>query len=372
MGDVNGNGNGCGRRTLCLFSGCGGLDLGFEQSGGFRIVVANEYWKPAAETYRMNHPNTTLIEGDITREETKRAICGYFDKEPCEVIIGGFPCQAFSVAGARDVCDPRGSLYEDYVELVSRLRPITVVMENVPGVLTMYRPDGTPVAEWIAQAFRRLGYAVGYQQLNSANFGVHPARERVFIIAWRRGNMPRIKATHDEHGRNGLPRWRTFREAVEGLPKAPKDYIPFPESRLRFLRLLKAGQDWRDLPSSLQVEAMGKLIDWGGGSTGCFRRLSWDKPAPTMTCNPIQKMTTLCHPTEDRPLSVQEYKRIQQFPDDCQLSGSIADQYRQLGNAVPVGLARAVAAAVAKAVSGTLGEGIAGGFALRGRMPGRR
>lgn len=352
MGEANENRTVWGRmlRTLGLFVGCGGLDLGFLRSGGFRLAAANEYWKPAAETYQLNHPTTALVEGDITREETKQRICSTFDHEPCEAIIGGFPCQSFSIAGARNANDPRGRLYEDYVELVRRLRPIVVVMENVPGVLTMARPDGTPVGDWIAQALRCLGYAVGYHSLIAADFGVPQTRARIFIIAWRRGTMPRIARTHDEHGRNGLPRSQTFRDAVEGLPDAPKDFIPFPGKRLRFLKMLKAGQDWRDLPPSLQAEAMGKLIEWGSGSTGCFRRLSWDKPAPTLTCSPIQKMTTLCHPDEDRPLSVQEYRRLQQFPDDYRLLGSVADQYAQIGNAVPVGLATVVASAVRKAL----------------------
>lgn len=333
-------------RTLGLFVGCGGLDLGFKQSGGFQLVAANEFWKPAAETYRLNNSDTPLIEGDITREETKQAICRLFDKEPCEAIIGGFPCQSNSVAGNRNPNDPRGRLYEDYMEIVRQLYPFVVVMENVSGILSMVRADGVPVMVWIAQAFSRLGYAVGYRHLNAADFGVAQTRERVFIFAWRRGSMPRIQATHDERGKNGLSRWQTFRDTVEGLPDAQKDFIPFPEKRMRFLRLLKAGQDWRNLPSHLQAEAMGKLIEWGGGSTGCFRRLSWDKPAPTLTCNPIQKMTCLCHPVEDRPLSIPEYRRVQGFPDDYQLSGSIASQYAQLGNAVPVGVARVVAAAI--------------------------
>lgn len=337
-------------RTLGLFVGCGGLDLGFMKSGGYDIVAANEFWDRAAETYRLNNPGTELIDGDVSKEEVKQAIRALFDHQPCEAIIGGFPCQPFSVAGKREEGDLRAALYEDYLDMVSRLKPLVVVMENVPGILTMCRPDGTPVAHWIAKALRRLGYAVGYHQLVAADFGVPQTRERVFIIAWRRGGFPRIARTHDRSGKNGLPRWRTFRDAVEGLSDAPKDFARFPETRLRFLKMLKAGQDWRDLPPSVQAEAMGKLIEWGGGSTGCFRRLAWDRPAPTLTCNPIQKMTTLCHPAEDRPLSVQEYQRIQQFPDDCVLSGSVVDRYAQLGNAVPVGLARAVASAVRMAL----------------------
>ncbi|MFZ4394557.1 MAG: DNA (cytosine-5-)-methyltransferase [Kiritimatiellia bacterium] len=339
-------------RTLCLFSGCGGLDLGFEQSGGFEIVAANEFWTPAANTYRLNHPKTILVTGDISTKETKREIIDQFSKAPCEAVIGGFPCQSNSVAGKRDVHDPRGKFYEDYINVVRRLnpRPLVVVMENVLGILTMARPDGQTVTGWITKALRRLGYVVGYFRLVAADFGVPQTRERIFILAWRLGGIPNITPTHNEHGRNGLPPWQTFRNGVKGLPESPKDFQHFPEKHLRFLKLLTAGQNWHHLPDDLKAEAMGKLIDWGEGGTGCFRRLSWDNPAPTLTCSPIQKMTTLCHPCEDRPLSVQEYMRCQNFPDDYRMSGSVNSKYKQLGNAVPVGLAKAVALAVRQAL----------------------
>jgi DNA (cytosine-5)-methyltransferase 1 len=260
------------------------------------------------------------------------------------------------MCGKRSATDPRASLYEDYLDVVRMLHPLAVAMENVPGILTMARPDGTPVMAWIGAAFRRLGYAVGYRRLMAADHGVPQARERVFILAWRVGGAPRIEPTHDRGGGNGLPAWRTLRDAVEGLPESPKDFLQFPEGRLRFLRMLRAGQDWRDLPAGLQAEAMGKSIDGDGGMTGYYRRLSWDRPSPTLTCCPTGKSTSLCHPDKDRPLSVQECQRIQQFPDDYVLCGSVADRYAQLGNAVPVGLARAVAAAVRGALPGDPGE----------------
>ena len=333
-------------RTLGLFVGCGGLDLGFEQSGGFELVAANESWRWAAASYRANHPGVAVIEGDITKPETKQAICSLFEDAPCEAVIGGFPCQANSVAGNRDANDPRGRLYEDYIEVVRRLMPLVVVMENVPGILTMRRPDGMPVLAWIGRALHRLGYAAAQCRLVAADFGVPQARYRVFILAWRVGGVPYVQPTHDALGRNGLPHWRTLRDAVAGLPETPRDFLPLPERRLRYLRLLKAGQNWNHLPEHLKAEAMGRLLDRDGGRTACFRRLSWDKPSPTLTCSPLQKMTSFCHPDEDRPLSVEEYRRVQQFPDDYVLCGPIAARYAQLGNAVPVGLARAVALAV--------------------------
>lgn len=343
-------------RALGLFAGCGGMDTGFEEAG-IEVAAANEYWHTAAETYRLNHPNTAMIEGDITREEVKRRICGAFDKEACDVIIGSPACQPFSFAGKRDPGDPRASLFKDYIEVVSSLRPSAIVMENVPGILSSSCPDGTPVTTRIAKALGDLGYAVGMSKLNAADYGEAQDRERVIIVGWRRGGIPDVARTHDRDGRGGLPRWRTFQDAVGGLPGSPKEFLQFPKSSLRFLKMLKADQNWHDLPRELQAEAAGKLAEWGGGSTGCLRRLAWDKPAPTLTCSPLQKMTCLCHPDEDRPLSVQEYMRLQGFPDSYAMAGSVAARYVQLGNCVPVGLAKAVGLAVKGMLEGTAPSG---------------
>ena len=112
--------------------------------------------------------------------------------------------------------------------------------------------------------------------------------------------------------------------------------------RKEFTRMLKAGQNWKNLPLDLQKEAMGKSFYSGGGKTGFLRRLAWNRPSPTVPTHPAMPATDLCHPVKNRPLSVQEYKRIQQLPDNFELSGNLLQQYKQLGNAVPVGLGEAV------------------------------
>lgn len=122
--------------VLDLFAGCGGLSAGFEQAG-FNVLLANEFWPDAAKTYSLNHPKTQMICKDITDIYTKTQIYAYFEKKPCDIIIGGPPCQAYSNAGLRDPNDPRGKLFEDYVEIVHTLQPKMFVMENVKGLLTM-------------------------------------------------------------------------------------------------------------------------------------------------------------------------------------------------------------------------------------------
>jgi DNA (cytosine-5)-methyltransferase 1 len=146
--------------------------------------------------------------------------------------------------------------------------------------------------------------------------------------------------------------WRDLQSALKGLENCAHEHVNFPEKRLKYYRLLNGGENWRDLPAHLQKEAMGKSFFSGGGKTGFYRRLSWNDPAPTLVTHPAMPATDLCHPKEDRPLSVQEYLRIQQFPDDWIVCGKTTEKYRQIGNAVPAGLGHAVGSLVLKLLSG--------------------
>jgi DNA (cytosine-5)-methyltransferase 1 len=151
--------------------------------------------------------------------------------------------------------------------------------------------------------------------------------------------------THSDSPEYGLPPWRTVRDAIAQLPPQ-SDHLTFPESRLKYYRMLNEGQYWRHLPAELHKEAMGASYFAGGGKTGFYRRLAWDKPSCTLVTHPAMPATDICHPVHDRPLSVTEYKRIQQFPDDWRFQGSMLDQYKQIGNAVPVGLGEAIGRAL--------------------------
>ena len=147
----------------------------------------------------------------------------------------------------------------------------------------------------------------------------------------------------------GLAPWKTLYNALSNIPKGTQHhYIEFPEKRLKYYRMLKEGQYWKDLPPEIQVEAMGKKLQLGGGKTGFLRRLSFSKPSPTLVTNPTMPATDLAHPVEDRPLSVEEYASIQEFPNDWKICGSILDQYKQIGNAVPVNLAYALGRSIVR------------------------
>ena len=336
--------------AISFFTGAMGLDLGIEQAG-FDIRLASDIDKACQETIGLNRPKTPIV-GDIMELDAGSILkaAGIKSKDRISLVAGGPPCQSWSTMGRRmGLSDKRGTASEKYINLVSSLKPDYIVMENVRGLFSI--DGGKPLADFV-KTLENTGYSVSFDLYDSANFGVPQNRERIVIMASLRGKVPYLSPTHCQNGLYGLERWRTFRDAVSSLPESPRDFVRFSEKRLRFLRMLKEGQDWRDLPEGLQKEALGGGYESQGGKTSYYRRLFWDKPSPTVLTSPVQKSTMLCHPIEDRPLSVQEYMRIQQFPDDWRLAGSVADKYRQVGNAVPVGLGRAIGETVMAHIEG--------------------
>ena len=357
-----GNGSNGAIVALSFFSGALGLDLGFERAG-IKVLLASEIDGPTRETITANRPEIGLI-GDI-RDYTAaqiRNLAGLGPKDEIDLIAGGPPCQAFSTAGKRQGFeDTRGNVFLTYIDRILELRPKYAVIENVRGLLSAplaHRPHerrgfGFPPLTLeeekggallhILNKLRDGGYGVSFNLYNAANFGAPQKRERVVIVCSRGGRkLPYLMPTHSESGDFGLPKWRTVKESLRGLPKDGHDFVKFPEKRLRFYRMLKPGEYWKDLPEKLHKEALGGAFFAGGGKTGFLRRLPWNEPSPTLVTHPAMPATDLAHPTEERPLSVQEYKRLQEFPDDWQVAGSIVDQYRQIGNAVPVSLGAAI------------------------------
>jgi len=196
---------------------------------------------------------------------------------------------------------------------------------------------------YVTKRLESAGYRITFNLYSSANFGVPQIRERVVIVCTLlHEKVPYLTPSHNQEGTDGLGKWLTFKDAVKGLDNEKVEHVNFSEKRLKYIKLLKPGQNWRDLPPEIQPEAMGNSYHLGGGKTGFYRRLAWDRPAPTLVTHPAMPATELAHPTEDRPLSVEEYKRVQQFPDEWAIQGTTIDKYRQIGNAVPVGLGYAI------------------------------
>ena len=346
--------------ALSFFSGAMGLDLGLERAG-FDIKLVCEIDKFCRQTINLNRPNTALI-GDITAYSPEDVLCyaGLSSSDDIDLIVGGPPCQAFSTAGKRNgFNDDRGNVFLTYLDMVLTIRPRYFVIENVRGLLSCpmkHRPhylrtskhsdlalDELPggALYFILNSITNAGYSYTFNLYNAANFGTPQVRERVVIICSRDGKRPPyLTPTHTQDNLGMLPAWRTFREATEGISK--HRYINFPEKRLIYYRMLKEGQNWRALPDHLQREALGNSYFAGGGKTGFLRRLAWDKPSPTLVTHPAMPATDLAHPEEDRPLSIEEYKRLQEFPDDWKVAGSLIEQYRQIGNAVPISLGLAI------------------------------
>jgi DNA (cytosine-5)-methyltransferase 1 len=339
-----------------------GLDLGLEEAG-ISTILASEIDPVTCVTIKLNRPQVNLI-GDL-RDYCARSIresAGLASDDEIDLIFGGPPCQAFSTAGKRKAFeDERGNVFIKFIDLISDLQPRYAFIENVRGLLSAplaHRPhsqrgfgfEGLSGEEqaggalyFILNKLRSAGYGVSFNLYNAANFGAPQIRERVIILCSRDGDkLPYLTPTHSNDPQWALPPWRTVRNVLADLPAQPCEHVRFPEKRLRFYRMLKEGQYWRHLPAELQREALGNSFFAGGGKTGFLRRLSWDKPSPTLVTHPAMPATDLAHPQEDRPLSVQEYKRIQEFPDQWIFSGSTVDKYRQIGNAVPVSLGRAI------------------------------
>ncbi|MFY7788332.1 MAG: DNA cytosine methyltransferase, partial [Thermoflexibacteraceae bacterium] len=191
---------------------------------------------------------------------------------------------------------------------------------------------------FIWNEFRKLGYQLSFTLFNSANYGVPQIRERVIIFGSKKGRIPLPSPTHSDKEVYNIKKWVTLQEAFNGLDDTQHQFVEIPARIRKYLEYLKEGENWRNLPLELQKEAMGNSFGLDGGKTGFFRRLSFDEPSPTLLTSPIMNATLLAHPTQMRPLSIQEYARIQQFPDNWIFKGKLLDIYKQIGNAVPVGL----------------------------------
>ena len=336
--------------AISLFSGAMGLDLGIEKAG-FNIRVCIEMDKWAVNTIKSN-TTIPVIDRDINTVPTDEILrVAGVAREEVTLVVGGPPCQAFSTAGKqRGLADFRGNVIIQYLRVVSEIRPKYFIMENVRGILSAklndvptdyqeYEPikkQKGSVLKFITNEFEKLGYSISYALLDSANYGVPERRERVFIIGHLGERVPIPSPTHTKAGIYGTKPWVTLRDAIGDLEgREDLHYIPLRPKSLPYMRLLHEGENWRSLPLELAKEAMGKAYELSGGKTGFLRRLKFDEPSPTLVTSPTMPATLLCHPTQLRPLSIEEYARIQQFPNDWIFQGRITTIYKQIGNAVP-------------------------------------
>lgn len=345
------------RDVISLFSGAMGLDIGLTKAG-LSVKVGQDFDNACVATMQANGHN--VLGGDIRDINPQQLldIAGLNPGEPF-LICGGPPCQPFSTAGKRlGINDPRGSLFMDFIRMIDAIRPRFFIMENVKGLMsaplkhiplaqrndksTADESRGT-VLDVILSEFDKLGYKTVYGVLDAVNYGVPQFRERFVLIGSRdQEDIFLPFPTHFQMHQDPVYRWATLRSAIADLEFNSGECASFSTDRMDFLKLVPEGGNWRSLPDDLIEKAMGGAYLSGGGKVGFYRRLPYDQPSPTLVTSPVQKASMLCHPTQNRPLSVKEYARIQQFPDDWKITGTIAAKYRQIGNAVPVGLATAL------------------------------
>lgn len=298
-------------RVVSLFSGAGGLDFGFIKAG-HQILWANDLYRDAVETYQKNIGNHIICE-DISKISTS-------DIPDCDIVIGGFPCQGFSVANTkRHVDDERNVLYKQLLRVIRDKNPKFFLAENVKGILSIGKGK---VFQMILDDFQSIGYNVQYRVLNAADYGVPQTRLRVIIVGVRKDVHFEYKypsPTNSKDGANGLPRWVSVSDALKDIPDP-------------------------DLPNNLPNHNYSKYKLSFNGYIG-HRPLNPDMPAPTVTARGDDKggVVILPHPTAARRMSCRELATIQSFPLDYEFQGNRSSVYRQIGNAVPVLLGYAVA-----------------------------
>jgi len=323
-----------GLNTIDLFSGAGGLSCGFEQAG-FNILLGTDNNKTALETFKLNHPDSKILLGDISEISTKD-ILKTIDHQKIDVIIGGPPCQGFSLAGDRDPKDPRNSLFKEYLRIVKEIKPKVFIMENVRGILSMKNDSGQKVIDIILGEFKKLSdYNVEIFQVNSADYGVPQRRKRMFLIGISKGH--KFQFPHPTHSETGfspdgkkIKKWIGVKNILKTKSQIDKKYFYSKKLISGFLRREK--------------ENSKKGIGFG------WQFLREDYPSFTISARyykdgaeALIRYNNTYKEGSIRKLTWQECALIQSFPKNFIFSGNERDIYNQIGNAVPPKMAKIIA-----------------------------
>lgn len=365
-----------------LFSGAGGITLGLSNAG-FDVRFCSDIDPACALTHARNFPTIPFAHASIEKLRGRDILkTAGLKRGELDLLIGGPPCQGFSIIGQRELWDPRNGLFREFLRVAEELKPRCVIIENVTGLATLNK--GKVLAD-IGHAFEQAGYAVDCAELLAAQYGVPQMRWRMFFIGWRldqdrRGGFP--LPTHGKAGIGDLVPNRTIRpehsagfvsifDAIGDLPPiesgeqgtrysgkprtvyqeamrsgAPSALFNHYAARLSSqnmtrLRHLKPGQDWRDLPRDLLPAGMQRALR--KDHTRRYRRMTWSGVARSIiTRFRDPKSGEYIHPEQHRTISIREAARIQSFPDWFVFEGNLSQQYDQVGNAVPPLLAKAV------------------------------
>lgn len=352
-------------KVISLFSGCGGLDLGFKLSG-YNIIWANDIIEDACKTYKLNIGEHIFC-GDIKEFPLKNI-------PKADVIIGGPPCQSFSLVGKRDPNDERSNLVWSYLKILEQIKPKIFVMENVTGILSAKNQSGKKVIDDLIFAFNNIGYAISVIKLNAADYGVPQKRVRVFIIGCKNNIIiDEPPKTHSEDNKY-LKKWITTFEALSDLSDTTETgigkylkkpccgfqeimrkgngnifnlhFIPYASKKdQELIEHIPPGGNYADVPDEI---ATTRILNFKktGGRTTTYGRLDKNKPAFTLNTH-FNRLNVGCniHYEKNRLISIREALRIQSFPDVFKIiSSNKRNYYVQVGNAVPPLLAKSLAA----------------------------
>lgn len=327
-------------RLVSLFSGCGGMDKGFEQAG-FQRVWANDFDKDAQAVFKLNLGE---IDGrDITQVPVE-------DIPDCDIITAGFPCQPFSNAGnRRGVYDSRGELYLECLRIIENKRPKAVLFENVKGLLSSKHQSGKKLIDVIKDDLEKLGYRVNYRIVNASDYGVPQNRERMILIALRKDLNKTFEFPPVQEDKSHLT-LRYILSMPSNLPN--QTYWPYSPQAQKMVEMIPEGGSWKNIPYEKLSPRFQRIRDdmKRYHAPNFYRRFSRDEINGTITASAQPENCGITHPTENRRYTIREIARIQTFPDDFifidDTLKNIVAMYKVIGNAVPCHLAEVMASAI--------------------------
>ncbi|MBQ6618569.1 MAG: DNA cytosine methyltransferase [Thermoguttaceae bacterium] len=339
-------------RIIDCFCGAGGLSLGFERAG-FEVVYAFDIDEASVNTYNHNkkhHHGTAFVRDiyDVDRSRIEKDL-GH-EIGSIDVVIGGPPCQGFSIQRRGENTDIRNNLVLEFARLIQDIRPRLFVMENVGGLLSV---RGKPFLEQVFKELGDVGYLIQKRLLLATDYGVPQSRKRVFVV----GELSSDSLHHFSFPAPTGQALKTVRMTIENLMDKDEEYLPnhkadrLSDTNLKRIRSIKEGEGQDSLPSELQLCCHSKNKNHRHLDT--YGRMAWDRPSPTITARfDSFSRGRFGHPELDRTITLREGARLQTFPDDFEFIGTKVEIASQIGNAVPPSLAEYIA----KSVKQTLGE----------------
>lgn len=328
-------------KVVSLFSGCGGLDLGFH-TAGYDVVFANDIEKSVKETYEYNLGN--ILIKDI------REVDKHNDIPDCDIVLAGIPCQPFSSAGSRgSVNDDRGTLFNDVIEIVDIKRPKIVLFENVRGFITSKDADGIPMPERLEKELKNHGYICHWKLLNAADYGVPQNRRRVMIVGIREDIYSGFDFPEEIAEKSNL----TVGDVIsrDFISEECKEFWPLSPQAQKLQSFITEGGSWKQVPDAELPERLKKIRKEikKYRSPNFYRRFARHEIMGTVTAAATPENSGILHPLEPRRYNVREIARFQSFPDDFKfISSSVTKKYKMIGNAVPPKMAYAMATAIAE------------------------